>query len=171
MFCFPPRITQPDQSSPTTDVYSETFLCLLRGCQDFTLSFFLSSELFHLLGVGEFSQLLNNFKISPSLHIIIPGRSHAPCWFNLRCIISVQILWFHISRPDSSEDGEPACKPTAEKFTTFSRVEREATLFFIIFSLTTSLLITSAERSSQTWVFSRWSSPPTFPVSPVEATR
>ena len=43
---------------------------------------FLSSELFHLLGVGEFSQLLTNFKISQSLHIIIPGRSHAQCWFS-----------------------------------------------------------------------------------------
>ena len=65
--------------------------CRPPGCQDFTLSYsprqsggFLSSRalLFHLLGLGEVSQLLENFKISPSLQIIIPGRSHAQCWFN-----------------------------------------------------------------------------------------
>ena len=156
MFCFPPRLTQPDQSSPTTDVCSQTFL-----------SFFCLSRLHHALFTpsvriltkravpltrshSEFSQLLNNVNISrtvsvQSLQIRIPGRSHAQCWFSFA---------LHNSPPNtliSFKQLRSSLLTNCSKiFTTFSFPCRAAPGYFYCFSPTTSLLITSAERSSQT---------------------
>ena len=139
------------------------------GCQDFAMSFFIPSlRVFSLLGVGEISRLLTNFKISPVFRV---------CISLTRKVARSVLVWLalHNSGPNTlisfKQTAGTGLLTNCSKFYNFLACSVKPPRYFYCFSLTTSLLITSAERSSQTWVFSRWFSPPTFPVSPVEVTR
>ena len=128
---FSPRIAQPDQSSPTTDVYSQTFLCLLLVVKTSQCpSLFRHSEFLACSESERFPDYWPILKYLPCSESAyhLPGRSHAQCWFDLRCIIPVQIPWFHLSR----QEGDRLANQL-QQILQLSRLFSEAATLFLLF--------------------------------------